>query len=393
MQSNEKIRLNIGGGDKPLPGFKTIDAKTGGAAYPLTEYADNSVDEIRASHILEHFPWEQSHAVIQEWVRVLKPGGVIKIAVPDFDKIVDGYAGGNPEYTEQYVMGGHVDGNDNHRAIFNRQKLQTMMRMSGLVRVEPWKSELDDAAALPVSLNLSGVKITPRATMPATAFCLSSPRFGLTSTWMSISQAVGTTPNAKIHSATGAYWGQCLERIMSQSVNEGAEYIITLDYDSVFTPADVHDLLWLANGYPEADAIAPMQQARGWERPLMNCNGTDGKACEQASVDDWRTRPLIEAGSAHFGLTLFRASSLAKLPHPWFLGRPNDAGEWGDGRVDDDIQFWHSFRARGMKLFIAPRVVVGHIVEAIAWPQEDMGTALQMSGDYSKNGKPKGVWK
>jgi predicted SAM-dependent methyltransferase len=390
----ENIKLNLGGGDRfPLPGFLTIDAKTGGQVYPLAEYADNSVDEIRASHILEHFPFEATHDVVKEWVRVLKPGGVIKIAVPDFDAVVDAYCKGDPALTEQYVMGGHRDGNDAHAAIFNRAKLTTIMRMSGLVRVEPWKSEVADCASLPVSLNLSGVKITPRKTLPRIAFCLSAPRFGLTSTWMSISQAVGTTPNAIIHSATGAYWGQCLERIMSKSVEEGAEYIITLDYDTVFTPGDVHDLIWLANGYPEADAIAPMQQARGWERPLLNANGTDAQPIAPSTAEEWRTRPLIEAGSAHFGLTLFRAASLANFPHPWFHGRPNAAGEWGDGRIDDDIAFWHGWRARGLRLFVAPRVVVGHIVEAVTWPAEDMTSALQMGSDYQKNGKPKGVWK
>lgn len=393
-QSEKPIKLNLGGGLKHvLPGFTLLDAANGHQVYPLPEFADNSVDEIRASHILEHFPYEESHIVLKEWVRVLKPGGVIKIAVPDFDKVVDGYVNGADLPHEQFIMGGHIDANDVHRSIWNRDKLTTMMRATGLLRIEPWQSEVQDAASLPVSLNLSGVKLTPRKEFPRVIFCLSCPRFGLTSTWMSISQAVGLTPNAKIHSATGAFWGQCLERIMTDSVTEGAEYVITLDYDTVFTPADVHSLLWLAAGYPEADAIAPMQQARGWERPLMNCSGADGKICEQATVDQWRTKPLIEAGSAHFGLTLFRAASLRKMPHPWFLGQPNTAGEWKDGRVDDDIHFWHKWRAHGMKLFIAPRVVVGHVIESVAWPAADMSTAVQTGSDYQKNGKPKGVWK
>ena len=66
------------------------------------------------------------------------------------------------------------------------------MRASGLIRVEPWASEVSDCASLPVSLNLSGVKITPRAKAPVVTFCLSCPRFGLTQTWMSIAQAVGS---------------------------------------------------------------------------------------------------------------------------------------------------------------------------------------------------------
>lgn len=390
----QEIKLNLGGGHKHvLPGFVNVDISEGKSAYPLPEYADNSVDEIRASHLLEHFPYEQSQSVMAEWVRVLKPWGLIKIAVPDLDKIVDGYVGGSRENHEAHIMGGHVDEHDAHRSVWNRQKLESLMRACGLIRVEPWESEVKDAASLPVSLNLCGRKIIKRQRPPEITFCLSCPRFGLTSPWMSIAQAVGTFPNSRIHSATGAYWGQCLERIMTTGVKEAADYIITLDYDSVFKPADVATLIYLAESYPEADAIAPMQQARGWERPLMNVNGTDGKPVSELDARQWQTMPVIEAGSAHFGLTLFRRTSLARLPHPWFYGRPNDAGEWEAGRVDDDIHFWHSWRAHGLRLYIAPRVVIGHIIEAIAWPTESMETAIQTSADYQKNGKPSGVWK
>ena len=57
-------------------------------------YADESVDEIRASHVLEHFPQAQLPAVIADWVRALTKGGKLKIAVPDFAKIAEGYLKG-----------------------------------------------------------------------------------------------------------------------------------------------------------------------------------------------------------------------------------------------------------------------------------------------------------
>jgi 2-polyprenyl-3-methyl-5-hydroxy-6-metoxy-1,4-benzoquinol methylase len=52
--------------------------------------ADGSVDVIRASHILEHFP-AQVPAVLKHWAAKLKPGGVLKIAVPDFAWIAQAY--------------------------------------------------------------------------------------------------------------------------------------------------------------------------------------------------------------------------------------------------------------------------------------------------------------
>ena len=68
------IKLNIGAGSTVIPGFTAIDRKLGSEAYPLP-YPDGSISEIRASHILEHFTFGEAQTAMQEWTRVLKPGG------------------------------------------------------------------------------------------------------------------------------------------------------------------------------------------------------------------------------------------------------------------------------------------------------------------------------
>lgn len=42
-------------------------------------------DEARASHVLEHLYMEEWIPALNEWVRILKPGGILRIAVPDLD--------------------------------------------------------------------------------------------------------------------------------------------------------------------------------------------------------------------------------------------------------------------------------------------------------------------
>ena len=56
-------------------------------------FEDNSVDLIYASHLLEYFDREEAVEVLSEWRRVLRyppggPGGVLRLAVPDFETMV-----------------------------------------------------------------------------------------------------------------------------------------------------------------------------------------------------------------------------------------------------------------------------------------------------------------
>jgi predicted SAM-dependent methyltransferase len=58
--------------------------------------ADNSVEAIFSSHMLEHLPPRVAHACIQESYRVLQPGGVFRVGVPDLDLWVSQYDRNNP---------------------------------------------------------------------------------------------------------------------------------------------------------------------------------------------------------------------------------------------------------------------------------------------------------
>jgi predicted SAM-dependent methyltransferase len=51
-------------------------------------YQDGTVDVIYASHVIEYFNRDEIKRVLAEWHRVLRPGGVLRIAVPDFLKLM-----------------------------------------------------------------------------------------------------------------------------------------------------------------------------------------------------------------------------------------------------------------------------------------------------------------
>jgi predicted SAM-dependent methyltransferase len=54
-------------------------------------FGDNSFDFVYHSHVLEHFSKSDGDRLIKECYRVLKPGGILRVAVPDLEVIVRNY--------------------------------------------------------------------------------------------------------------------------------------------------------------------------------------------------------------------------------------------------------------------------------------------------------------
>lgn len=170
-----------------------------------------------------------------------------------------------------------------------------------------------------------------------------------------------------------------------------AEWILTVDYDSIFTKEQVEQLLWLASEHPEADAIAPVQVKRGGGTPLMTVRGEDGKLLSRLPFSAFEP-DLLKCATAHFGLTMIRVEALKKLPHPWFLGVPNKDGLWDEGKVDDDIYFWNQWEKAGNSLYLANRVVIGHAQLLVSWPGRNFEPVHQSTSEFWASGVPKEVW-
>ena len=95
--------MNLGAGNCPLDGWENYDIKTGQPCFPLA-HADGTVDEIRASHVLEHLSFRDATAALRDWFRALKPGGRLWVAVPDVDKALTADNGKRLFY----LMGGRL---------------------------------------------------------------------------------------------------------------------------------------------------------------------------------------------------------------------------------------------------------------------------------------------
>lgn len=60
-------------------------------------FSENSVEAVYSSHLLEHLPKPAAVNCLRECHRILRPGGVIRLAVPDLDAMVQGYDPADPD--------------------------------------------------------------------------------------------------------------------------------------------------------------------------------------------------------------------------------------------------------------------------------------------------------
>jgi predicted SAM-dependent methyltransferase len=176
------VRLHIGCGDRFIPGFVHVDIRRlphVDVVTPLEQlgmFDDDSVTLVYASHVLEHFSRTAIPAVLAEWRRVLRPGGVLRLAVPDFEALISVY---RKTGELDSVLGPLVGRQDHpynfHYMVFDRKKLSAMLCDAGFRDVRPWDWRttehanvddfsqayypyMDKDAGTLISLNLEAVK-------------------------------------------------------------------------------------------------------------------------------------------------------------------------------------------------------------------------------------------
>jgi predicted SAM-dependent methyltransferase len=170
------------GGKEPHPEWNILDIEPRpevdyvGNAADLSQFENDSVDAIYASHVLEHFHHTLNGELINtlsEWHRVLKPGGKLLISVPDLKTLCWLYLHPNLIPIERLhlmriMFGAHSNEYDVHKVGFDSETLAMYLAEVGFEEYEQVSefNLFDDCSSLRIldtliSLNVVATKSTP----------------------------------------------------------------------------------------------------------------------------------------------------------------------------------------------------------------------------------------
>ncbi len=209
--------------------------------------------------------------------------------------------------------------------------------------------------------------------------CMSMPRLGFTDNF-AVCFNVFRALDIPLFTQQGVFWEQAATRMMLERMAAGDEYMVFVDYDSLFNRQQLEELLRLMDVYT-LDAVFPVQICRNSSRVLV-------EAAPGSTIDfNEEVSPVL---SGHFGLTVLRLSSFRTFPQPLFWSTPNAEGMWepGVGRGDADVNFWKVCHTLGMRVAQANWVRIGHMELRASWPLPDGRMMFTNANEFTTHGVP-----
>lgn len=152
------LHLNVGCGMRYIPGYihvdtcghEHVDIVT--EAHRLHDIPNDTVEILYASHVLEYYDWDDIRfKVLPEWNRVMVWGGILRVAVPDFDAIAKLHqAGLGLEFFIGPLYGKMKSDSEfiYHKSVFDFKKLKEFIGEAGFVDVKKYDWKKTDHAGI-----------------------------------------------------------------------------------------------------------------------------------------------------------------------------------------------------------------------------------------------------
>ena len=132
--------LNIGPIKEPrAPGTLYLDIRPVGDVQGDIRHLDlppNSFDKVECIAVLEHLERDDAPLALREFWRVLKPGGVLILAVPDMEKCCQTYVAGNDAILLN-IYSPSAEPAQHHRWGYRPSALKALLEKEGFVDWHP----------------------------------------------------------------------------------------------------------------------------------------------------------------------------------------------------------------------------------------------------------------
>lgn len=144
---DKQVKLHLGSGKRYLAGYHHRDitdyshTDSIGSIGDLSIFNDEQVDEIYCSHALEYLNRSEALAALKEWYRVMRPGGTVKIAVPDFQALLRIYSLTGRLGTILGPLFGQMDsdqGSIYHRTTYDIADLTQILESAGFSKINSY---------------------------------------------------------------------------------------------------------------------------------------------------------------------------------------------------------------------------------------------------------------
>lgn len=138
------MKLHLGCGKLYLPDFINVDITSNVADVNMDiksfpQFKDSVVDEIYISHCLEHFERNEVLGVLLEYKRLLKVGGILRIAVPDLENVAKLILTDEGSHLVTGLLyGGQKDQYDFHKTGYTFQTLSNILQCLGFENIQKY---------------------------------------------------------------------------------------------------------------------------------------------------------------------------------------------------------------------------------------------------------------